>query len=226
MKDELTLGALQRYEVAVLPNTMRLSDRQVSLLLSFVRAGGKVIAFGEIGTQNQEGIDVERPELKTLLEEGIHNYGLGKFVYMSSQAGLDYYTNVNGSIRRQFSEALRRLIYPNIQTSAGENMAILEYWNSKSKSIVLHLINYDYDLEKQQINSQKNIDIEVLLYEPLSKKNIAIRYSSPDWKAVERLKHETNGLKAKFSIRNLDFYGVVTIGQQGSVIPAINLLLD
>jgi hypothetical protein len=205
---------------------MRLSDRQVNLLLSFVRSGGSIIAFGEIGTQNQEGTDVERPELESLLTEGSHDYGLGKFVYISGQAGLDYYTNRNSSIRQQFSEALRRLIYPNIQTSADENAAILEYWNSKSKSIVLHLINYDYDLEKRQINSKTNIDLEVLLYEPLSGRNLALYYSSPDWKGVERLKYEANGVKLKFTIPKLDFYGVATIRQKGSVIPAINLLLD
>lgn len=227
MEDKLTLNALQRYEVVVLPNTISLSDRQVDLLLSYVRLGGSIIAFGEIGAYSKWGQEkVERPELESLLTEGSHNYGLGKFVYMPGQVGSNYLNTRDAPVRQQFSEALGGLIYPNIQTDASENVAILEYWNSKTQSVLLHLINYDYDLEKQQINSRKNIDIEVLLYEPLSGKNLALFYSSPDWKNVERLKYEMNGGKVKFTIPKLDFYAVVTIGKISGTSWIPLLLLD
>jgi hypothetical protein len=225
MEDKLTLSALQRYEVVVLPDTKHLSDRQVNLLLSYVNLGGNIIAFGGIGSHNEKGNYVERPELESLLTEGSHSYGSGNFVYMSSEVGYQYLENRNASVRLQFAEALKKLIYPNIQTNASENVAILEYWNNVSQSIVLHVINYDYDLEEQKINSQKNIDLELLIYDPLSGKNLAILYRSPDWKGVERLKYESNGNKIKLTIPKVDFYGVVTIGQKGSVIPAIMLLL-
>jgi hypothetical protein len=89
---------------------------------------------------------------------------------------------------------------------------------------VLHVINYDYDLDKQQINSQKNIDLELLLYEPLIGKDLILYYSSPDWKGVERLKYEINGGKVKFTIPRLDFYAVVSIGKSVTM-PWIPLLL-
>ena len=227
MEDKLTLSALQRYEVVVLPHTKHLSDRQVNILLSYVGSGGNIIAFGEIGTHSEKGnYPIKRPELESLLTEGSHNYGLGKFVYMSDQIGSNYLNTRDASVRQQFVQPLRSLIYPNIQTTASENAAILEYWNSKSKSIVLHLINYDYDLDRQQINSKKNFQIEVLLYEALAGKNLTITYSSPDWHGLDRLKYEVTGSKVKFTIPKLDFYGVVTVGK----IPAASwippLLLD
>jgi hypothetical protein len=226
MEDKLTLSALQRYEVVVLPDTKHLSDKQVNILLSYVRLGGSIIAFGEIGTHNEKGnYPVERPELESLLTEGSHNFGLGKFVYISDQVGSNYLNTRDASARQQFAEALRGLIYPNIQTTANENMTMLEYWNSKTKSIVLHLINYSYDIDKQQLHPQKDIDLEVLLYEALAGKNLAITYSSPDWKGLARLKYEATEATVKFTIPKLNFYGVVTIGQQGSVIPAMKLLL-
>jgi hypothetical protein len=225
MEDKLTLSALQRYEVVILPDTKHLSDRQVNILLSYVGSGGKIIAFGEIGTHNEKGnYPIKRPELESLLKEGSHNYGLGKFLYMSDQIGSNYLSTRDASARRKFAEALRGLIYPNIQTTASENVAILEYWNSKSNSVLLHLINYDYDLEKQQINSQKNIYLEVLIYEPLSDKNLDLYYSSPDWKGVEKLNHKMNGDKVKFTIPKLEFYAVVSI-EKSVTMPWIPLLL-
>jgi hypothetical protein len=225
MEDKLTLSALQKYEVVVLPNTRHLSDRQVNLLLSYVNLGGNIIAFGEIGSHSEKGpYTVERPELESLLTEGSHSYGSGKFVYMSSEVGYQYLENRNVSVRLKFAEALKKLIYPNIQTNASENVAMLEYWNNVSQSIVLHVINYDYDLDKQQINSQKNIDLELLLYEPLIGKDLILYYSSPDWKGVERLKYEINGGKVKFTIPRLDFYAVVSIGKSVTM-PWIPLLL-
>jgi hypothetical protein len=228
MEDKLTLGALKRYEVLVLPNTKHLSERQVNLLLSYVHSGGSVIAFGDIGSHSETLDPAERPELQSLLKEGTHSYGQGKFVYMSNEVGHHYFSlnPRSASLRQQFAEALRRTIYPNILTSASENVTLLEYWNSSTKSIVLHLINYSYYFDKEQINSQKNIELEVLLYQPLSGKELIISYRSPEPKGIERLQHEANGVKVKFTIPKLDFYGVVTIGQKGSVIPAINLLLD
>lgn len=219
MKDKLSLDALQRYEVVVLPNTTHLSDNQVDLLLSYLSSGGRIISFGEIGSYNENNNKVERQKLKSLLTEGIHYYGSGRFVYMNGEIGSSYFKDRDASIREQFVDYLRRLIYPSIQTSAGEDVSTLEYWNSETQSIILHLINYSYDIDTQHLNSQENIYIEVLLYDELLGKNLALSFSSPDWTGVEKLEYVVSQKKIKFTIPKLNFYGIVSIGERGSVTP-------
>ena len=53
--------------------------------------------------------------------------------------------------------------------------------------------------------------MEVLLYDELLGKDLAIYYVSPDWTGVEELDYEVNEGKVSFTVPKLDFYGVVCI---------------
>lgn len=202
MEDNLSLSQLNEYEVVTLPNTRNLSDRQVSLLLSYAESGGNIVAFGEIGSHNEEGNEVERGLLESLLVEGSHDYGLGKFIY-------------NGSLptREEASGTLSGLIQPCIQTNANENVVMLEYWNNETHSIVIHLINYAYDIETEHLSPQENINLEVVLDPELLGKDLSISYMSPDWTGIEELSYTLSDGSVEFQVPNLEFYGVVSIGE-------------
>ena len=196
----LSLGALNKYEVVILHNTRCLSDRQVDLLLSYVEMGGNILAFSEIGFYDENENPVERKLLESLLVEGSHDFGLGKFIYSRDLP-----------TREEVGEILSGLIQPCIQTNANENVVMLEYWNSGARSIVIHLINYAYDIETEHLSSQENINLKVTLDPELLGKDLNVSYMSPDWAGIEELSYTLSDGSVEFQIPNLEFYGVVSV---------------
>lgn len=191
-------------EAAQLYNTHSLSDSQANLLISYAESGGNIVAFGEIGSHDEEGNEVERALLSSLLIEGSNDFGLGKFVYSGDLP-----------TREDFGGILSGLIPPCIQTNANENVVMIEYWNNETCSIIIHLINYNYDIETQHLASQQNIDLEVALNSELLGKELIVSYESPDWTGTEELDYTVSDGRIQFQIPNLEFYGVVSIGEVG-----------
>jgi len=202
IEDNLSLSQLDEYEVVILPKTECLSDQQVSLLLSYAESGGNIFAFGEIGSRDEEDQQVERALLSSLLVEGSHDFGLGKFIYSG-----------DSSTKEEVGGILSGLIQPCIQTNANENVVMLEYWNNETHSIVIHLINYAYDIETEHLSPQENINLEVVLDPELLGKDLSISYMSPDWTGIEELSYTLSDGSVEFQVPNLEFYGVVSIGE-------------
>ncbi|MDH7569509.1 MAG: beta-galactosidase trimerization domain-containing protein [Armatimonadota bacterium] len=63
----LTLEALSRYRVVILPNAACLSDAQAAALRAYVAAGGSLVASFETGLYDQRGEPRTRPGLQELL---------------------------------------------------------------------------------------------------------------------------------------------------------------
>lgn len=202
IEDNLSLSQLNEYEVVILPNTSHLSDIQVSLLLSYAESGGNIFAFGEIGSRDENDKEVERGLLESLLVEGSHDFGLGKFIYSG-----------DSSTKEEVGGILSGLIQPCIQTNANENVAMLEYWNNETHSIVIHLINYAYDIETEHLSPQENINLEVVLDPELLGKDLSVSYMSPDWTSIEELSYTLSDGSVEFQVPNLEFYGVVSVGE-------------
>ena len=214
--DELSLEELNRYQVVVLPDTRNLTDNQVDLLLSYLDSGGRVISFGDIGTRNENNERVDREKLQHLLVEGTQKHGDGWFVYMDGNPGSDNYNERPDPTRKEFARALRELIHPNILTNADENVAMQKYWNSETGANVIHLVNYNYDLDKQRIHTQRDIELEVILNEQLQGKELKVYYASPDQTDIQRLDHKVRAGRVEFQVPELDYYSVVFIGEEGS----------
>lgn len=204
MEDNLSLSQLNEYEVVILPNTCSLSDQQVNLLISYAESGGNILAFGDIGSHDEKGNEVERALLSSLLIEGSNDFGLGKFIYSGDLP-----------TREEAGGILSGLIQPCIQTNANENVVMIEYWNNETHSIIIHLINYNYDIETQHLTSQQNIDLEVALTSELLGKELIASYESPDWTGTEELDYTVSDGRIQFQIPNLEFYGVVSIRDIG-----------
>jgi len=200
MEDNLSLSQLNEYEVVILPKTECLSDRQVDLLLSYVESGGNIVAFHCIGLYDEKNKEVKRELLESLLVEGSHDFGLGKFIYSRDLP-----------TREEVSGALSGLIQPCIQTNANENVVMLEYWNNETHSIVIHLINYAYDIETEHMRPQENINLKVALDPKLLGKDLSVSYASPDRAGIEELSYTLSDGSVEFRIPNLEFYGVVFV---------------
>ena len=219
IEDELSLEELNRYQVVILPNTRNLTDNQVDLLLSYLDSGGRVISFGDIGTHNEKNERVDRENLQDLLAEGTQKHSEGWFTYMDGNPGSDYYNERSDQARGEFAKTLKTLIHPNIFTNADENVAVQKYWNSDAGANVIHLINYNYDLDTQHLHTQKDIDLEVILNEQLQGKELEVYYTSPDQTEIQKLDHKVRAGWVEFQVPELEYYSVIFIGEEGSFKP-------
>lgn len=212
--DNLTLGQLNQYDLVVLPNIKDISDKQLDLLLTYVRTGGKVFAFGETATRDESDFSKPRTQLNGLLVEGSHQYGLGQFVYEKDEVGAKYSVNRDGTLRQQVDSMLNAINQEDIQTNASTKVSMLEYWNVNAGAGIVHLINYDYDTSAQHFNTQSNISMDVSLNSKLLGKELGVFYISPDWSEMKELNYTINNNKISFVIPNLETYSVIFIGEK------------
>ena len=224
LDDNVTIDQLNQYKMIILPNVADISDNQLDLLLDYVKTGGKVFAFGETGARNELGQPREKARLADLLVEGNHPIGQGQFVYASDNIGTNYPSNNTDKYRQKIETELSELDKGDIKTNASPKVSILESWNPGLKASIIHLINHDYDTQKQQINPQKNISMEINLNKLLPGKDLGVFYVSPDWKETRELEFSLSDGIISFTIPDLDTYGVIYIGARDSfpVEPASN----
>jgi hypothetical protein len=212
--DTLSADKLNQYDAVILPGVKDISDDQLGLLLNYVNRGGKVYAFGETAMCDELGQWKQRAELKNLLAEGVHQYGLGQFVYRKDDVGARYLSNKDVNIRQELAGIFNGLNREDIQTNASEKVAMLSYRNTSLGADIIHLINYDYDSNAQHINKQSNIAMDVLLNSKPLGKDLGVFYASPDWGDIKELKYSISNNKMSFTIPSLDTYGVVYIGEK------------
>jgi hypothetical protein len=80
--DSLSQDVLNDYEMVFLPNTASLTDSQVEVILEFSKAGGTIVALGDVGITDESGMQVERPELKALTGQFHSELGSGEFYHL------------------------------------------------------------------------------------------------------------------------------------------------
>ena len=201
IKNSLSLAQLKEYEVIILPSTSNLLDQQVDLLLSYSEAGGNIVAFGQTEPRLRSFVHNKNilSGISNMLKNLIPRFG----------KGFEYSGNIPSA--KKISSILNDLIQPNIQTNANENVVMLEYWNNETRSIIIHLINYNYNIKTKHLNIQKNINLEVMLNPELLGKNLIISYKSPDGAEIKELDYLISNGNIKFQIPNLEFYGVISI---------------
>lgn len=217
INDKLILDELNKYDVIIMPNVRDISDKQLDLLLNYVKFGGKVFAFGETGINDESGNFKKRSQLNGLVTEGPHQYGLGQFVYEKDDAGAKYLNNKNSIILKKVTGIKDGLNQESIKTNASQKVAFLEYWNKSVEADIIHLVNYDYDTKAKHINRQKSINVNVTLNRKLLGKNLGVFYVSPDWSDTKELKYSIANNKMSFVVPLLDTYGVIFIGEKPAI---------
>jgi hypothetical protein len=216
MADSLTMEQLNQYQAIILPNVGDISDRQLGLIIDYVKQGGKVFAFGDTGVRNELGQPVDQTRFGDLLVQGSHSYGQGLFEYVPHNLGTIYQSNNDAASRQKMLGDLRILGQGDIQTNADSSVSILEYWNTRLEAGIIQLINHDYDTQKQQINQQHNISMDISLNEQLRDNDLNVFYISPDWKDIKELKYSVADSKISFIIPDLDTYGIIYVGEKNT----------
>ncbi|MCL4488838.1 MAG: hypothetical protein M1570_12005 [Chloroflexi bacterium] len=214
MKDKLTLAALNQYDVVVLPGPLTLSASQIDLLLAYAHGGGRIVAFGDAACSPDKSCESLSAHFTDSFADGYYEYGAGLVVYQQHVSGSFYRRTQDASTREQVAAILAELLPADIQTSANENVAVLEYRDDTARSTVLHIVNYNYDPNAMQLTSQTDIDFEIALDEQLLGKELEVNYASPDADGIQRIDYTMRNGTLSFQLPVLTYYGVVTIRER------------
>ncbi len=225
-----TIEDLQNYKVVILPHTFELTDSQAETLLNYVKAGGVIIAMGNIGTNNPDGTLANRPALQSLQQgDGIKSYGEGKFVYTWKNLGEFYlwdYGVPHAEVRNSFQSMILPHIKPKVITEGisetfrpGGATGFL-YHDTHGNHIV-HLVNYDYDEFNDFFSVKENFTLKILVD---TSGAWQATYLSPDLPQPQILPTTKNGDYVCMTIPRLEAYGVVKLSEKTGVDKISNLI--
>jgi hypothetical protein len=153
LADPFSAASLASYQLVFLPGAAYLSDAQVDSLLSFVGEGGTLVAWGDTGTHDETGREIERPELAALTVPGTHAYGEGWFITLTGDLGDDYRQTHDPAVRQQLVSLVNDYAGRITTASTVRTLNLLTYERVGGTQLVVHLINYDYDIETDHITA-------------------------------------------------------------------------
>lgn len=149
--DSFSLAKLTPYQIVFLPGAAYLSNAQVDSLLSFVAGGGTLVAWGDTGIYDETGQETGRPELAALTVPGTHAYGEGWFITLTGDPGESYLQTHDPTVRHQLVSLVSGYADSVTAASAGPTLNLLAYERRDGSQAVVHLINYDYAIETDQV---------------------------------------------------------------------------
>jgi len=228
--DRIEAENLSKYPVIILPHVLALTEKQENALLDYVNGGGKVVVYGNLGEVNEHQQEVERPSLNAILNDEVNSYGEGKlYYYPSKELGYEYYSYTVYSpiveefgeapdlrvtearaneIKNEFQELLDELITERqIEGPVPQNVFVQPYLSGDK--LYVHLINYDYELQRDEINDQEHISVEIKL--PIGFDAQAAKVISPDFEGVEEIVFTITSGYINFTVPRLHIWDVVMI---------------
>ncbi len=183
INDTLTLQQLTKYKMIVLPATANLTEHQVDLLLNYTKLGGVLVGFGEVGKYNETGDEPNTPlrnEFTSLFNESTVAYGNGTVTSWINDIGTNYYDTYDNTILADFQARLSTVSLPEIVSTFGNNVTFYQYWDSGTSSMILHLLNYDYNNQSDTFTIHCNESLLITLAPDLVGKNLRVMYYTPD----------------------------------------------
>ncbi len=139
------------------------------------------------------------------LERVIHSFGKGRIVSLASSFLTEYYLKRNelygfyekqaadgnkrvewigktiGPLLAWFKETLSLIgVQPDVSTNLNPLVGIVRYWDPSAKAMILHFLNYEYDLGRDTALTQLNANLSILLRPELRGKILRVRFYSPE----------------------------------------------
>ena len=179
--DAEALDSLSRYKTVVLPFVDCIDDAQLEAIKRFAEAGGNLIAAGAVPVRDEDYVLREEPTLTQA------NVPPGKLKIVPLSTLTEYYQN---SIRDAHFDPdnRKRIVSPfenawQVTTNASQDVGI-NIFNRGSRTIV-HLVNYAYDAETDQIEPKKNITLKIRV--PAAGQLTHVESLSPDFEETNSL---------------------------------------
>lgn len=155
--DAQALDSLSRYKTVVLPFVDCIDDAQVEAIKRFAETGGNLIAVGAVPVYDEDYVLREELPLTQT------NVPLGKLKFVPLSTLTEYYQNSISNAHYD-TDNRNRIVSPfenarQVTTNASQDVGI-NIFNQGSRTIV-HLVNYAYDAETDQIAPKKNISLKI-----------------------------------------------------------------
>ena len=91
-----------------------------------------------------------------------------------------------------------------------KDIGIQVYYKADApQKIYAHFINYDYELQQDQVNEQENISVEIRL--PAGFNAQAVKVISPDFEGTEEIEFTITNEYITFTVPQLHIWDVVVI---------------
>jgi hypothetical protein len=204
----LTAGALAKYALVIIPQALYLEPPQKEAIERYVRDGGTVM------TSDPKSFDIDGQQVEVI-------QGSGKFVILpkveiAGHGQLDlaeaYFYVYEDKMRRQIAEWASQESETVIEVLNGAPL-VCAYpsFQRQEKRVLVHLINFDYISEEDQMRPKENITLRVKrpsFYNEGKK----VRVYSPDFPADALALSLTPRLKGDFielTVPKLDVYSVI-----------------
>jgi len=184
----LTPERLARYSVVLLPGITCMSDDHAAILREYVRAGGGLLASGDVGTRHLCGAVRERSCLADVLPDGagVRTVGAGRVAWHPGWLWRDGLPDISfrreaGWYRRMalrghnplerlqgdgnrelFADTLNRLLPENASIVAGDapgvRVSLFEPRDHADRRLIAHLVNYDVRWDADEERSTDFLD--------------------------------------------------------------------
>lgn len=166
--DMSQLSRLERYETLILPNVDAISDKQVAEISKWVRNGGRLVLWDEVGTRDEELKPRTEPAFKKLTYEP----GKGKVVTTLDQGPIIHPNtgHVYGLAKAYLEQTpgigkkLEKLIGSKnsvIETDLGELVWLNVWQHGAGPMMSVQLVNYQIDTEADKANPCENFTIRL-----------------------------------------------------------------
>ncbi|MFH1999719.1 MAG: hypothetical protein ABIK28_08565, partial [Planctomycetota bacterium] len=156
----LSLGSLRPYNAIVYPFKHTLSDDQQAVVLQYTVEGGTVVLL-----EADHSFPVPH-------REGKHPFGKGGFMIMGSGSdeipnlGEAYFRAYSDDLRTELSGKLLPFLSHGIPVSLpgnGRGAVALAYSRSDPEGAVIHLLNYDYDPDRDLFRPVEPMEVRIRL---------------------------------------------------------------
>ncbi len=204
------LKRIPGYDLIIFPDVDCISDSQINALSTFIKKGGSIIYSGELGVRD-DNFNKRKPPLESMLQKE------GKVIKIAENPDLKFFFNTIG---RNMSdpENFSKLIIPvkellnnklQIKTDAPSNVYINLL--RKDTRLLVHIVNYDHNIQTDEIIPKKDITISVRLPDDFKIKNEKLLLISPDSGEKINLIYRVVDNYLEFKIPDLYIYNIVVI---------------
>ncbi|MFH1577325.1 MAG: T9SS type A sorting domain-containing protein [Candidatus Margulisiibacteriota bacterium] len=189
-QETISAALLSPYEIVILPGTYSLTAQERSALLSFVNAGGTLIAYGEIDTALS-------------LTPGVTTYGSGKIYYDATAVPKSYAQTASETYRATIESNVDDYLSSRVIGGISQTYINRQVWKTANpERVYLHLVNHDI------ANKVSNLAITLEL--PANFGPDKLYLESPDLSEQE-LSYTTNGTSITFTVPELDVWDMLIL---------------
>ena len=207
----LDIETLSNYPVVVIPEMNDLIESHAEILLEYVNYGGVVVTYivDEFGFEFQHEDDPSATALLKMLRSGSENEAGGTVVRLNQNLARDYRDNPDPVIRQEWLKIMSKLgLSPEVRYDPGPMVAAQVY--SADNQLVVHLVNYNWDINTLSTTPIREFDVEIVLPDNLDREGLTVSLHTPGEDAME-LDVEESDAGIIVTIPELHIWSVISV---------------